>query len=66
MRTILFVLLGWIGGHLLGSGFLKIVLVFFDMDASNVSFITLLLPYLSALVLAIVLPLIDQKKKKEE
>jgi len=66
MRTILFVLLGWIGGHLLGSGFLKLVLFLFDIDTTNLPFSILLLPYLSALVLAIVLPLIDQKKKKEE
>ncbi|SDZ38136.1 hypothetical protein SAMN05421736_11164 [Evansella caseinilytica] len=63
MRTIIFVLLGWIGGHLLGSGFIKLLLFIFDIDVTNVPFVILLLPYLSALGLAFALPIIDKAKQ---
>ncbi|GEM_PF-7088557 len=64
MRTILFILLGWFGGYLLGSGLLKGILMVFSIHANDVPFVVLLLPYFSALAVAIVLPFIDQKNRE--
>ncbi|MFD2043456.1 hypothetical protein ACFSTA_03600 [Ornithinibacillus salinisoli] len=66
MRTIALVLLGWFVGNLLGSGMIKICLVLFHIDVTKIPFVILILPYLTAIGLAIALPLIDKKRVKEE
>lgn len=66
MRIILLVLLGWIGGHLLGSGLIKLWVFIFGIDVTSIPFVILLLPYLGALGLAISLPMIDKRKSKEK
>lgn len=67
MRTVLLVILGWIGGHLLGSGAVKLWTVFFGIDISEISpFVVLLPAYLSALGLAVTLPFNDNKKRTGE
>lgn len=62
MKAILLGFLGWICGYFLGSGLLRALFVF-GVDLTNMPFLLLLFPYVSAFVLAIALPVVVGKNK---
>lgn len=64
MRTLLFAIMGWIGGYFLGSTIFR-VLGWFGVDFSNWPVILLLVPYVMAFGLAFVVTVVDVKRKRE-
>ncbi|HLS07900.1 DUF5957 family protein [Lentibacillus sp.] len=63
MRLVILVILGLIGGYFLGSIIFRLM-AGFGVNVSGMPLIFMFFPYLTGIILAILLPVIDKKNRQ--